>query len=176
MMGKVFIIIVTLLVITFFWAFIFFDKDQEKYLKKDLLPVVSINGFLLTETYKEKKIWEIKAALAQVFKEEAQLKEVKVKFFIEDGNFYTIKANQGSINLVTKNFTLLGKTVVTSSKNLNLQTDLLNWDSQKKLIYNSSPIKIIQDKITITGNGLKLWPAGEITEILGNVRVVIEND
>ncbi|MDI6785632.1 MAG: LPS export ABC transporter periplasmic protein LptC [bacterium] len=169
-----FLIISSIILIIFLLIYNFFLREKKEYIIKVLLPSAEINKFFLTETYKGKKVWEIKADNAKIFKNEARLKNIKIKFFLRKGDFFIILANEGKINTISKNFTISGNVSVTSNKNLELKTDTLSWDSKKKEIYTSSTVSIAQDNFTITGEGLKLLPNNQKTEILHNTKITIK--
>lgn len=168
-----FLIVLFLIGIIFLLAYNFFFKREKEYLTKTLLPSIRVNKFFLTETYQGKKVWEIKADTAQILENEAKLKNIQVKFFLKENNFFTIVADEGKINTLSKNFTVIGKVIVTLNNKLSLKTDTLNWDSEKEEIYTNSSVEVAKDNFTITGEGLKLLPHVQEAEILHNVKIVI---
>lgn len=170
------LIVIGLIIVIFLLAYKFLYKSKKEYIREVLSPSVRINKFLLIETCRGKKAWEIKADNAEVFKDEAKLKNIKVKFFLEGDNFFTIVANNGKINTLSKDFTVTGDVVINSDKELNLQTDTLSWNSQKEEISTNSSVKITQNNFIITGEGLKLLPRSQRAEILRNVKIIINND
>lgn len=174
--SRKFLIIIALIIVIFLLAYKFLYKSKKEHIRETLSPSIGINKFLLTETYRGKKVWEIKAANAKIFKDEAKLKNIEVKFFLEEGNFFTIVANNGKINTLSKDFTIAGNVIVSSNKELNLQTDTLSWNNQKEEISTNSSVKITQNNFIITGKGLKLSPRSQKAEILHNVEIIINND
>jgi LPS export ABC transporter protein LptC len=165
-------LIFLILIITF--GYYLYYKEKKSYLKKVISPSIGITKFLLTETYKGKKVWEIKADKAKILKDKIQLNNIWVKFFLEDGSFFTIVADKGRIDTLSKDFKLFGNVIVASKEKLNLETEVLNWNSKDKVIFTPSLVKITQDEYIITGEGFKLFPNQRRAEILAKVKIVLK--
>jgi len=83
-------------------------------------------------------------------------KGVRVDFYDQEGNHTSVLiADSGLIQEKRQNLEALGNVVVTTEEGIQLETQSLRWDPQKRKIVSDDFVKITKKKDVITGYGLE---------------------
>lgn len=109
-----------------------------------------------TESKDGKVIWEIEAGNAEFFKEEERttFDKIKVRFFYKDEYQLSLMGDKGSLNNETKNIVIKNNVVLEFADKYRLDTDTLNYTTEKDEITTKDPIKVSGPEINFTGEGL----------------------
>ncbi|MBI4651215.1 LPS export ABC transporter periplasmic protein LptC [Candidatus Desantisbacteria bacterium] len=136
-------------------------------------PSLHIEGFTLTETLKGAREWELKARSADIYenKKIILVAEIEMIFYDKDKIFSQLKAAEAEIGVDKKDILTRGNVRITSSKNIVLETDKLNWDAKEHTFKTDSYVKVVKDHSVLTGNGLITDPNLENIKILKDVEV-----
>lgn len=127
---------------------------------------VQMEGVRIVETQEGRRSWEVEAELALVsekgkyarlFKRE---RAVTLRLYTE-GEALVCQADQGRVDLVSKDVSLSGNVVARSSQGVELSTEALGWLAEKKRLHSDKRVRIIKRGLEITGLGLEADPALE---------------
>ncbi len=120
-----------------------------------------LEKFSMVETQAGKKQWELEAARALVQESEkrTKLEKIKLKFYKEEKVASILIAEKGDINTETGDMVATGNVVFTSeSEQVKVETDILNWDNNRKKIVTDSFVKETRPVGIVTGYGLEAEP------------------
>lgn len=128
----------------------------------------------IDETLEGNLRWQLDADQAEVFEQEKQtlLRQVTVKVFNQD-RVWTVKGDEGVLHNETRDVTLTGNVVVTSSDGLSLTAPDLRWENETRRLSTDGAVTIRRAGTTITGRGLEVEMAAERALLGAKVRVVI---
>lgn len=130
-------------------------------------PKLEIQNFKLIQTAGEKKQWELEARSALEYEDgvEIQIKDTTIKFFKDNKVVLTLKANEGIVDLTTKDIRIGGKVDAISSDGMQLKTETLQWlDADEKLV--------TEEKIVLTRAGVKIEGKGLEADVsLGRLQI-----
>jgi len=127
---------------------------------------VQMEGARIVETQEGKRSWEVEADLALVsekgkyarlYKRE---RAVTLRLYTE-GEALVCQADQGRVDLVSKDVSLSGNVVVRSSQGVELSTEALGWLAEKKRLHSDKRVRIIKRGLEIAGLGLEADPGLE---------------
>jgi len=120
-------------------------------------PKLEIENFRLIQTTGDKKQWELEAARAIEYEEnvEIEIKDTKIKFFKDNKPVLTLKADEGTIDLMTKNIKIAGNVDAVSSDGLKLKTESLRWLSSDEKLVTDDHIFLTRAGMKIEGEGLE---------------------
>jgi len=128
----------------------------------------------IDETLEGNLRWQLDADQAEVFEQEKQtlLRQVTVTVFNQD-RVWTVKGDEGVLHNETRDVTLTGNVVVTSSDGLSLTAPDLRWENETRRLSTDGAVTIRRAGTTITGRGLEVEMAAERALLGAKVRVVI---
>ncbi|MBI2460349.1 MAG: LPS export ABC transporter periplasmic protein LptC [Candidatus Rokubacteria bacterium] len=128
----------------------------------------------IDETLEGNLRWQLDADQAEVFEQEKQtlLRQVTVTVFNQD-RVWTVKGDEGVLHNETRDVTLTGNVVVTSSDGLSLTAPDLRWENEARRLSTDGAVTIRRAGTTITGRGLEVEMAAERALLGAKVRVVI---
>jgi len=128
----------------------------------------------IDETLEGSLRWQLDADQAEVFEQERKtvLRRVTVKVFNKD-QVWTVNGDEGVLHNETRDVTLTGNVVVTSSDGLSLTAPDLRWESEARRLSTEGAVTIRRAGTTITGRGLEVEMAAERALLGAKVRVVI---
>lgn len=134
-----------------------------------------LQGLHLIESRQESKEWEVwgKEAVSYRADDTWQIKSIKILFFSEKGDHYTVLGKRGKI-LANKNIEIEGAISIRSMNGYKFTTEKLLYNSELKLLTTKDPIKMLgplsdgTPTIKITGVGMQ----GNLSESL----LVIQGD
>ena len=121
------------------------------------VPKLEIQNFKLIQTTGEKKQWELEAIDALEYEEgnEIQIKNTNIKFFKNNKVVLNLKADNGIVDLETKNIRIIGNVEANSSDGLKLKTKSLNWVSADEKLITDDNIVFTKGGIRVEGKGLE---------------------
>ena len=120
---------------------------------------VSIEGFRLSNTEKDKGNWNIVAKRADLRKDtgDAKLKELQAVFTGENGTVLTLESEEGMFNSNSKDVKLYPKDKnikITTNNGYVMNAENLNWNNDKKELRTEDKVKLCGKNIKIEGKGL----------------------
>lgn len=144
-------------------------------------PIINLKEFKTVSSTNDKLDNEVYAETATVYEkqEKIDLGNVKVNIYDEYKESSILQSNAGTLDLNTKNFTLKGD-VKYNSKKIDLETETLNWDNLKQIIYTNDYFKQRQELkdgriIEISGNGFSTDKTFEKLKVLKNAKINVKN-
>ncbi len=136
-----------------------------------------VRGVHLMEASEKQKEWELWSKTAVSFKSKNSwnLKEVRVLFFSDKGNF-TVTGEEGEVQFGTKNLEITGNVLVKSSNGYEFKTEKAIYISdEKKLI---SPVEVTMVgpvdergyQLKLRGDGLESFVKTSVISVIGSVK------
>ena len=154
-MGKIKqIIFAILLIILFVEILIVFPKyleqSSEQNLSENKKEIENtdadqkMDGIHLVESTQGERDWELFSQKAEAFQDKGvwNLKSVKVIFYSPSGVSFVVLANEGKIDTKTKNMIFSGKVKTESSNGYIIKSDLIIYNSSRKILNSPSQIFI----------------------------------
>ena len=131
---------------------------------------LSITQFQKTSTRNGKKEWRLSAASAKFIRKQkkAVFEDIDVTFYLEDGDSIQIKALKGILYTDSNNIEATGDVLV-KNKELQLKTQQLNYEHQRRMIYSNMPIFISGGAITLSADSMSLDLNTQKAQLQGNV-------
>ncbi len=123
------------------------------------------------------KEWILDARSAHVIDESKQLmlEDVTVVYFVKNGNEVQLTASRGILKTETKDIEVTGQVVLTYS-NYTLKTEQMNYDHGRRMLFSSSPVKIIGDAINLTADSMKYDLTANQAWFQRNVEVLLREN
>lgn len=123
------------------------------------------------------KEWILDARSAHVIDESKQLmlEDVTVVYFIKNGKDVQLTANRGILKTETKDIEVAGQVVLTYS-DYTLETEKMNYDHGRRILFSSTPVKIIGDTINLTADSMKYDLTANQTWFQRNVEVLLREN
>jgi LPS export ABC transporter protein LptC len=123
------------------------------------------------------KEWILDAKAAHVIDESKQLmlEDVTVVYFIKNGKEVRLTASRGMLKTETKDIEVTGQVVLTYS-NYTLETEQMNYDHGRRMLFSSTPVKIIGDAINLTADSMKYDLTANQTWFQRNVEVLLREN
>mgnify|MGYP000025780490 CR=1 FL=1 len=111
---------------------------------------LSINRFNHTAMIEGEKHWKLTAESAQMFSEKnlVRLETMKVRYFADDGPVVHMTADEGQLNMDSKNMTARGNVAVRHPR-YTLETENLQY-------HNDSNIILINKGVAVSGDNAKI--------------------
>jgi LPS export ABC transporter protein LptC len=102
------------------------------------------------------KEWILDARSAHVIDETKQLmlEDVTVVYFVKDGKEVRLTANRGTLKTETKDIEVTGQVLLIYS-DYTLETNKMNYDHGRRILFSSTPVKIIGNTITLSAGSMK---------------------
>lgn len=116
---------------------------------------VEVKKMVLSETEAGDLAWNLKAEKAQVYEKQgvAYLQNIVLEYLLGDGEEVVLTGDKGKINLVQKNVFLEGN-VGASSYQVQLKTNTLSWDREKRILLTEDPVWLRRENIQMSGRGM----------------------
>ncbi|MEW5802065.1 MAG: LPS export ABC transporter periplasmic protein LptC [bacterium] len=155
---KAFLIVGGVLIIT---LLVFLRQtDRQKVSAPVQEPIVNkadmeVKKMELFETEAGDLAWNLKAERAQVYEKEgvAYLQHITLEYLLGEGEAVILTGDKGTVNLSQKNVFLEGN-VDASSYRIQLKTNTLSWNREKRLLTTEDPVWLRRKNIEITGKGM----------------------
>ncbi len=115
-----------------------------------------IKGLHLTETSGDKLLWEIEADSARVYQQQqvARFRNIRLTLYEERAPVLKVQGDNGRLDMQGRDMVVKGNVIARSQAGLIFETNSLNWENKKRLLYTSDPVKITKVNIIIRGVGL----------------------
>jgi len=116
---------------------------------------VEVKKMVLSETEAGDLAWNLKAEKAQVYEKEgvAYLQTISLEYVLGDGEAVVLTGDKGKVSLVQKNVFLEGN-VDASSYQVQLKTNTLAWDREKRILVTEDPVWLKRENIQMSGKGM----------------------
>ncbi len=107
-----------------------------------------MEGVHLVEGQGDSKEWELYSEIADGFIGQGvwKLKVVRVIFYSQAGDTYTVVGDQGEINYATKDIVISGKVFTSSSNGYEVKTNLVQYISKDKILKIPNEISVVGPK------------------------------
>ncbi len=114
--------------------------------------------------------WNLDASSVKYMESEkkALFQDVSVTFFLKDGTRLYLTANKGILQIESKDIEVIGDVVVRNDK-YRLETERLQYQHEKRLLFTKVPVKIIgadmdlsSDALSVDLNQKKAWFRGHV--------------
>jgi len=157
------------------------ESEFEKPVKKADVPLAGFGQELQSVRYahsKDDKLqWELIAKFVeQVEDGSANLEEVKITYYSDDGTITVLTADKGLYESATQNAMVHGNVIVTRSDGDRVNTDTLRWNQQEERLEGEGNVTITRRSTVIKGKGFELTPSRETFRILNVEGVIHKGD
>ena len=132
-----------------------------------------VTGSTIEETKDGRKVWTLTVA-SMVYDKKTQvdrMQGIKGTFFDEDGTTMTVTADEGEVNLKTKDVVLTKNPVGTTSTNGRVTADKVTWQNDKQLVIAEGNARISRDDVLATGDKATFNVALNQAKLEGNAKV-----
>lgn len=135
---------------------------------------VEVDKMELSETEGGELEWNLKAERAQVYEKKgiAYLQDITLEYLLTEGEEVVLTGDRGEISLGQKNIFLQGN-VGASSYHVQLKTDTLSWNRQKRMLLTEDPVWLKRENVEITGRGMVADMSLKKIRLNKNVRTVV---
>lgn len=140
------------------------------------LADAGINQFTFLQSRAGSVQWQVQAQQARMVEADhlAHLEQVEVTLYGAQGWEMKLTGDEGTINTLTKNFTLVrrsGPIAVQLQNGYTIYTNHLSWADQLREVTTSDPVTIVGNGLRIQGRGLVGKLESEEFRILEDVHV-----
>jgi LPS export ABC transporter protein LptC len=120
------------------------------------------------------KLWDLHARTARVFEDGNQinLEGLEIMFYQRSGAPYQIKADQGELDMKTRNIHIRGNVKALLPDNAIIETHSAFYDNTNRIITSPDPLTITRGSLIMQGVGLTADLNAETVSILKNVKVI----
>ncbi|MEW6380096.1 MAG: LPS export ABC transporter periplasmic protein LptC [bacterium] len=155
------------------------QADQRQTSSPALEPIlnkadVEVKKMELSETEGGELEWNLRAERAEVYEKRgiAYLQDITLEYLLNEGEEVVLTGERGEINLGRKDIFLRGN-VGASSYHIQLKTDTLSWNRQKRELLTEDPVWLKRENVEITGRGMVADMSLKKIRLNKNVRTVI---
>ena len=163
------------------WIYIVFQKDSTvtESVPESVEPdaTLSIGKIHHTATRKGKKEWSLEAGSASYIGKTSQmvLKDLMVRFFIDDTSQITLAADNGILNTDSNDIEVSGNVVVIN-KQYKLLTERLNYANDKRVLYSTAPVTISGPAVHLTADTISFDLNTQKVTLEGSVETKLDNN
>lgn len=141
-----------------------------------ITPELGLKGFHLVETIGGKPQWELFAKEASVSsKAKTDLEKIKCIFFSSNESI-TVEAKRGILDTDTRDIELIGDVKATTEKGTEFTSNIIRWQAKSGIFIAPGAVKIIHEKVHISGYGLEIDQERERIEIKERVKIIIKSN
>jgi LPS export ABC transporter protein LptC len=135
-----------------------------------------VNEVHISETLEGNLRWTLDADHAEVFDKEHRtvMQTVSIRVFSEKTE-WRVTADKGVLDNESRDVSLTGNVVVTSSDGLTLTTNALSWRNSERNLFTDDVVEVRREGTTIVGRGLDVRMKEQHAVLGKRVRVVITN-
>jgi len=135
---------------------------------------IEVKKMELSETEAGELAWNLKAEKAQVYEKEgvAYLQGISLEYLLNEGEEVILTSERGRIGLAQKNIFLQGN-VDASSHQIQLKTNTLSWNREKRMLMTEDLVWLRRENIEITGEGMVADIGLGKIKLNKNIRTVI---
>ncbi|MDO9111467.1 MAG: LPS export ABC transporter periplasmic protein LptC [Desulfatirhabdiaceae bacterium] len=138
---------------------------KNRYLSQDPVKLITsiqqnaslaIGNIHQVSTRDGVKEWILDARSAHVIDETKQLmlEDVTVIYFIKNGEEVRLTASRGVLKTETKDIEVTGQVLLIYSE-YTLETEKMNYDHGRRILFSSTPVNIIGNTINISAGSMK---------------------
>ncbi len=137
---------------------------------------LTLNSFQVTETAGDATRWDLSAAQGQYFEDRqvTVLRDVEVTFFTSDGRTLTLRGDSGSLRTDTKDISLSGNVVATSSDGYRVTTGALDYTNKDRLVRGDGPVHLVGQTVDVSGVGVRIDVEDQRVVIPNGVESVVK--
>ncbi len=137
----------------------------------DSKTLVSLGVMRQTSTRNGVKEWTLEAASAKILKREhlAVLTDVSVHFFLAGGDEIHLTSRAGTLDTELHDMTF-SDTVVVRHQDQVLETDRLQYEKKRHIIYSLNPVVLTSPSVTMTADELTLDLNTHVVRLTGNFK------
>jgi LPS export ABC transporter protein LptC len=163
------------------WIYIVFQKDSTvtESVPESVEPdaTLSIGKIHHTATRKGKKEWSLEAGSGSYIGKTSQmvLKDLMVRFFIDDTSQITLAADNGILNTDSNDIEVSGNVVVIN-KEYKLLTERLNYANDKRVLYSTAPVAISGPALHLTADTISFDLNTQKVTLEGSVETKLDNN
>lgn len=163
------------------WIYIVFQQDStiSEPIPQSAEPdaTLSIGKIHHTATRKGKKEWSLEAGSANYIGKTSQmvLKDLMVRFFIDDETEITLAADKGILNTDSNDIEVSGNVVVIN-KQYKLLTEKLNYANDKRVLYSTAPVTISGPAVHLTADTISFDLNTQKVTLEGSVETKLDNN
>jgi lipopolysaccharide export system protein LptC len=119
---------------------------------------LTLNGVRVTETSGDATRWELSAARGEYFESRqlTVLSDVEVTFFTRDGRTLTLRGDSGTLHTDTKNISVAGNVVATSSEGYRVTTGALDYTNRDRTVRGDGPVALVGEAVEVAGTGVAI--------------------
>ena len=138
---------------------------------------LSLGKIRQTSTRDGRKEWSLEAGSADYVEneEKAVFKKIFITYFLKDNRQVYLEADQGILHTDTNDIEFSGNVVI-KNENYRLETESLNYDHTRRLIFNNDPVHISGADAEISANSLKYDLNSNRIVLNGNVVTAISKN
>lgn len=137
---------------------------------------MTLSDFHVTETAGAATRWDLSAAQGQYFEDRqvTVLKDVEVTFFTSDGRTLTLRGDSGSLKTDSKDISLSGNVVATSSDGYRVTTAALDYTNGDRMVRGDGPVDLVGQTVDVSGVGVRINVEDQTVVIPGGVESVVK--
>jgi LPS export ABC transporter protein LptC len=157
---------------------VYVTHDQAEAMSLgDRICVVHNGKIQQTATRKGKKEWSLEAGSANYIGKTSQmvLKDLMVRFFIDDETEITLAADKGILNTDSNDIEVSGNVVVIN-KQYKLLTEKLNYANDKRVLYSTAPVTISGPAVHLTADTISFDLNTQKVTLEGSVETKLDNN
>ena len=159
---------------------------KNRYLSQDPVKLITsiqknaslaIGNIHQVSTRDGVKEWILDARSAHVIDETKQLmlEDVTVVYFVKNGREVRLTASRGVLKTETKDIEVTGQVLLTYSDYI-LETEKMNYDHGSRILFSSTPVKIIGNDINLAADSMKYDLTANQTWFQQNVEVLLREN
>ncbi|MFK5954650.1 MAG: LPS export ABC transporter periplasmic protein LptC [Desulfobacterium sp.] len=135
----------------------------------DSKTLIALGAMRQTSTRNGIKEWTLDATSARILKEEhlAILEDVSAHFFLTNGGEIHLTSRSGSIDTETQDMTF-SDTVVVRHQDRRLETDRLQYEKKRHIIYSTTPVVLTTPQARLTADQLTVNLNAHVVHLKGN--------
>ena len=134
-----------------------------------------LGGFHVTETAGDQTRWDLKAARGEYFEDRQRtlLRDVELTFYTRDGRTLTLRGDRGELQTDTKDVSLDGNVVATSSDGYRVSTAALRYTNGDRTVRGNGPVALKSQQAEVSGVGVAIDVEAQTVAIPNRVRSVL---
>ena len=159
----------------------FREKKRPIVVRQDTAPVTETDADLELNNVSYStlgsdnfKLWDLDARTARVYEDGGNifLEDLHVTFYQRSGTTYQLNADQGELDMETRNIHVSGNVKAVLPDNVTIKTHSAFYDNTSRIITSNDPLTITRGSLVMQGVGLTADLGAETVSILKNVKVI----
>jgi len=120
------------------------------------------------------KLWDLDARTARTLEDGQKLilEDLHMTFYQRSGAHYQLKADQGELDMESRNIRVNGNVKAILPDNATIETVSAFYDNTSRIITTNDPLTITRSSLIMHGTGMVANLSTETVSILKNVRVI----